>query len=268
MRTILKSTLTIGAALSALALGSGCASQSGSGNSSSSTNTAAGTSAVPNAPGSSSSSSTSGSFQSGSTVTLNLTSGITGLSNLVANIPPSLVPPVNSPTDIQLNVYTGDATNTVIVNYVDNGTPVNISFGSIHPYNPNVSDTSLNGWVTNPDGSVSWKAFYQNEYGAIVLILNSPVLLGDGQPSNTYSGSIWFQPFNQYSPKNPYQGDIKMCWQITAGPYDCRTFIQGNSVVPGSSLYPNNHGPNRSSGYQKLGTFSGLSLSDAGITAY
>jgi len=114
-----------------------------------------------------------------------------------------------------------------------------------------------------------WKGFFEDKYGAIVVVIDRTLSLGDGQAAQFIGGSIWFQNFPEvtypYSPYASRQGILKTCWEITMGPYDCRTFLDDGKVRLTTSLYPNNRGPDALQNYRKLGEFNGLSRASAGF---
>lgn len=168
----------------------------------------------------------------------------------------------NNPTNIRINVDISNTSEAVIVSYTDGGKTVQAKFGTSHPYS-GVQNAMYNGWV-NQDGKSVWKGFFQDEHGAIILIVDRISGTGDGT-ANYVGGSIWFQNFNRYYPNNPTQGPLKMCWEIQMGPYDCRSFLVGDNVQMMSSYYPNNRGPDANSNYQKLGDFDLLPRSAAGF---
>jgi hypothetical protein len=169
----------------------------------------------------------------------------------------------NNPSGVTVTIDLSNSSESILISYYENGVTKEAAFGTVHPYNSSVSGTRQ-GWVTH-DGSPWWKGFFQDAYGAIVIVIDSTISTGDGSPSDIVGGRIYFQNFCRTYPCNPYQGSQKMCWDITAGPYDCRTFISGDSVVLSSSKYPNNKGDNAANSYQLLGTFTGLSRSAASI---
>lgn len=199
-----------------------------------------------------------GSYNSGSTAGITLNGGSATLARMFFQSNP------NNPTNVKINIDLRRTKNSVVVSYVDGGYVREAHFGVEHPYNGNVRSQRYNGWV-NQDGRSVWKGFFQDQYGAIVLVLDRVLSQGDGQPSQFLGGSIWFQNFNQYWPNSPYQGSEKMCWEIELGPYDCRTFLIGGHVSMGSSLYPNNRGKHREVNYEKLGDFDGISYSEGGF---
>ena len=198
-------------------------------------------------------------YASGSTVQLNNTAST--LVEMFYNSQPV------SATNVRLNISTSRVGQEAIISFVENGSLIQSALGSEHPYTRGLYNTKYNGWYTIAGNSV-WKAFYQDGFGSIAIVLDGAVSQGDGQVLSL-SGSIWFQNFPQTvypeSPYAPAQGSEKLCWEITLGPFDCRTYIVGNNVDPSSSLYPNNQGPNAQNGYQKLGDFTGLDRTAAGL---
>ncbi len=233
-------------------------------------NAAATTTALPTAP-----------TTSGTTTTVTTTTGIgtdttvTGLtgSTVSLQVTGSALSSMfykslpNNPTNIRLSLDTTRVGSEVIIAYDANGYTTQARLGSVHPWNPGHSNTSYNGWTN--DGTTSlWKGFFQDGYGAVVVVVDSNQSTGDGN-AGLIGGEIYFQNFPQSTyPNSPYapaQGPLKMCWEITAGPYDCRTFLVGDNVAVNSSRFPNNLGPNATNYYRQLGTFTGLSRSAAGI---
>jgi hypothetical protein len=168
------------------------------------------------------------------------------------------------PTNVRINIDVTSNTEAVIISYVENGVLHEAAFGTQHPNNSSVSNAMYNGWVYQ-NGTNVWKGFFQDAYGAIVLVLDKSIAQNDGTATTILGGSVYFQNFQESAYQNPVQGPLKMCWEITAGPYDCRTFISGNSVNVLSSLYPNNRGPDKSTNYEKLGDFGGISRVSAGL---
>lgn len=198
-------------------------------------------------------------YDSGSTAQLNTSSST--LSQMFYNSG------ANSPTNIRINIDINRKGEEVIISYIDNGKIVEAALGSVHPYNTAVSNTRYNGWTTNGAAPV-WKGFFQDQYGAVVLIIDKYLGTGDGN-AQILGGSIWFQNFPEArypsSPYYTYQGSQKMCWDITMGPYDCRSFLVGESVVMSSTLEPTNKGPNALQNYRKLGDFTGINRTAAGL---
>lgn len=197
-------------------------------------------------------------FSSGSTAALNLSGGTSPLTRLFYKSNPS------SPTNVRINIDLRRLSNAVIVSYIENGRAVEAHFGTIHPVS-GIQNARHNGWV-NQSGTSVWKGFFQDKWGAIVIVIDRTMNPGDGQQGEYVGGSIWFQNFYaEHWPYNPTQGPEKMCWEISRGPYDCRSFLVNNYVQMTSSLYPNNRGPDKTTSYEKLGDFDGIKVSEAGL---
>jgi len=172
-----------------------------------------------------------------------------------------------NPQNVTIQINTGSAAGTVVISYVDATGMHQASFGTVHPYS-GVSDSSYNMWYNDQQtGKQVWKGFFQDGFGAVILVIDQTTSLGDGTPGDIVGGSVWFQNFAQ---TGAVQGPDKMCWQITMGPFDCRSWLFGYDwdnmlVMPAMALYPNNKGRDQQMSYEKLGTFSGLHRSAAGI---
>lgn len=108
----------------------------------------------------------------------------------------------------------------------------------------------FNYWFKK-DSNVVFSGLYQDDKGAIVLVVDKTLDQGDGQGGGYVSGSVYFRNFAQS--KVP-QSSYRKCWFIYDGPYDCRT----ETVMKKTGLYPT-----EDEGYRKLGTFSGLSKNKA-----
>ncbi len=173
--------------------------------------------------------------------------------------------PVNKPQNIRFKMDVtkqGDGYGgNVSVSFEDGGATRKVVMSTRHPSYPGTSDTKHNIWF-DFNGKTVFHGFFQDLYGAMVVVIDSSIDLGDGQPSALVGGSVWFQNFGP----SGVQGPLKMCWQISIGPFDCRTFLVGGKVISTSALYPNNYGndsiPERKP-YQKLGDFGGLLRSEA-----
>lgn len=98
-------------------------------------------------------------------------------------------------------------------------------------------------------GGKNFTGFFQDAYGAVVLVIDNVVSQGDAQGASYVSGSLWFKNFTKTMAP---QGSERYCWFIYSGPYDCRS----TTVINKSNAYP-------SDGYRRLGTFTGLSKSKA-----
>jgi hypothetical protein len=170
--------------------------------------------------------------------------------------------PINNPKDFKLSVNLTNAggykyAGTIKISYVDNGQTFEGSFeagsGTNYSYNNGKDNGELeakyNYWYNN--GKVVFSGFFQDQFGSIVLVIDSSVDQGDGQGGGYVGGSIYFKNFAQsMATQSPY----RKCWFIYDGPYDCRS----TQVINKSSLYPT-----EAEGYRKLGTFSGMSKTRA-----
>lgn len=98
--------------------------------------------------------------------------------------------------------------------------------------------------------------------GAVIVVIDSTNDTGDGTGPTSANGSVWFKNFYMRGPtlQNPYGGmgphPSTDCWFISAGPYDCRSWVSGTGVNTKQNITPNN-------GYTQLGTFTGLDMKKA-----
>lgn len=213
--------------------------------------------------------------------------------------------PINNPKNAQISVRlfkagdvagNGGYAGTVQIGYEDNGQYYVGRFSTNDSYNPSGSTSSAgtrytnwhhasyNKWFTW-NGKRLFHGFFEDEYGAILLIIEDNLDQGDGAGSSQVTGSIWFKNYYN-SPYPRYQSkDVLPCWFITAGPYDCRTFLVKDSVngkdgnvvttsallpsesqyAPGADTHPYHQGADAgpARGWRKLGTFSGLNAAQA-----
>lgn len=229
---------------------------------------------VPGAPDGSGGSDGQGGYYSGATAAM---TNVQNLGELFFNSYP------NQPQQIQVNVDMNRSRDAIIISYVDGGVYKEAGLGTQHPRAGTVS-TRYNGWVTHGSSRV-YKGFFQDEYGAVVVIIDKVLNVGDGQPAPYVGGSIWFQNFGDRGCWTGIQGNVtcdnqtqtnKLCWEITFGPYDCRTFVMptsdyANAVNMVLSLNPTpvlgEPYQSRTKSYKKLGDFNGLSRVLANLPA-
>ncbi len=205
--------------------------------------------AVPGAPGNTSTS------NSGNTVTLNASAGALNAMFFQSG--------ATNPRSITMTMstYNGGSgyAGNVSISYIDDHGNHGTTLSTTHPTYGSTSNAEYNVWLN----STQWHGFFQDAYGAIVVVIDHAVGLGDGG-SKMLGGSVYFQNFG---PRSAPQGPYRMCWQInpvegaSTAPYDCRTFLtsfaDGSLPVTTSSLLPNNSGQGRPA-YSLLGTFEGL----------
>lgn len=202
--------------------------------------------------------------------------------------------PVNNPQDVRIsvklkdvgsNMYAGD----IYISYYDNGQYYTGHFAAGEGQNPSggtaasgtlypgAKHAHYNNWFSW-GGKPVFHGFFQDQYGAIMLIIDESIDLGDGSGAMDVGGSIWFKNFaNAQAQPNPQSIP---CWYILTGPYDCRTLLidgmNGDGTISsGSALYPpqskfytskkrNPYIPEEPArGWRRLGTFSGLNKSKA-----
>lgn len=184
--------------------------------------------------------------------------------------------PGSNVTNLQVNVDMNRTMDSFIISYVSNGRVTEAGLGTRFPDGTR-ENNQYNGWVTEGSSRV-YKGFFQDKYGAIVVVIDKVLNGGDGTPAALVGGTIYFQNFGEnpaYDSKcqsgDPRYGTCflnqLMCWEIKAGPYDCRTFLVSNNVVMNSSSAPNGIGPSRTKSYLKLADFNGLSRAAANIPA-
>jgi hypothetical protein len=168
--------------------------------------------------------------------------------------------PLNNPTNFQISIVTSNTGNgryggTVKISYTDtgvyyesnmqSGTGTNVSLDGLQDNGTQEDD--YNRWFSL-NGQSYFSGFFQDSYGAIIVVIDGVVNQGDAQGTSLLSGSVYYKNFAQsYATQSPY----RKCWFIRAGPYNCRAA----AVTDKTSVYPTDNG------YRKLGTFSGISTS-------
>ena len=195
----------------------------------------------------------------------------------------------NTPTNVRmnLNLQRFEPANgaskpsfggTVSIGFDDNGFSYEDTFSSLvnenHWYgsgtvSSNRENNKYNVWFVHQGDDV-WHGFFQDQYGAVIVVIDASDDEGDGQGPSTVDGSIWVMNFpNQYN-SLVFTPSPTSCWFVTLGPYDCRTFKVGGQVNTESALYPSLENATqgtalepRSEGYRKVGDFQGLNFSDA-----
>lgn len=238
--------------------------------------------ATPTTPRDAAGTARSSDWAAGATATLAIDS-LTALNEYV------MIRPVNNPQDIAISVKLSDAgsnqyTGRVLISYFDNGRYYTGRFSlqnAIIPSGVSNGHTGKNHGAYNKwfsyNGATSidpvikvrtvFHGFLQDQYGAVMLIIDDSNNLGDGGGGSDLGGEIWFKNF---SVSYAIQGQIP-CWFIEQGPYECRTFLtDGETVSTTSALYPTQsayftpagYNPNipaePARGWRRLGRFSGL----------
>lgn len=177
--------------------------------------------------------------------------------------------PLNAPTNITLTVDLMNAGNgryagEVKIGYTDSGLQYEGVFSSGEGqnesikglYDNNVMESEFNRWYI-VNGQYYFSAYFQDQYGAVVLVFDQYVNGGDAQGSGTVSGTVYYKNFAQsYATQSPH----RKCWFIYNGVFNCRSSVVNNK----------NQAPTASNmaadGYRKLGTFSGLDKAAAMVS--
>ncbi len=205
------------------------------------------------------------------------TTGVAG-TNTVAFVPDSLWELSNytgqglvNPTNISLQVNLANVGNNhmggqVMLTFTDNGVVHQGYFRACFTgncINPNfasygtardvgVSEANYNYWYYIGSKKI-FTGFFQDNYGAIILVIDNvgtTTNQGDGQgTTGTMSGQVWYRNFGPYT--GAVQSPYRTCWFIYDGPFAC-----------GSDLVKYKTSPYPTDSYRKLGTFSGLSLTN------
>jgi len=182
--------------------------------------------------------------------------------------------PLNNPTDFRVSFEFTDSGNgrwggNVALTYRDNGQVFKGSFTTSNPNGNTHNRVSFRNWYTglpnaefnqwfNFNGKRVFHGFFQDAYGAIVVVIDGGIDLGDAQGLTNLSGSIWFKNFRLAPAPQYLGGNGEKCWfLLPPSPYECGTFRDGSGRVnTTSALYPGD-------GYKRLGTFSGLQFERA-----
>ncbi len=169
------------------------------------------------------------------------------------------VVPLNNPTNFKITIDLENAgqyryAGEVSISYVDNGqqrqshliaeTDKNEKFDGGSKDNGKLK-AHYNYWYEVGGNSV-FTGFFEDELGAIVLVVDEAIDEGDASGSALMSGKVYYKNFSTtFAPKSPY----RPCWFIynSYRNYDCRS----DSIINKSSTVPSN-------GYRLLGTFRGL----------
>lgn len=174
--------------------------------------------------------------------------------------------PLNQPDRFKINVNISDIGSgryggIVQMSYFDNSQYYNGVFDtgsgtvqtSYRRMDNDKPTAEYNQWFTW-EGQKVFHGFFQDQYGAVILVIDGSISLGDGGLPSEVNGSLWFKNF---APTYA-QASAEKCWFIRTGPYDCRAFFSGGdaSVDTTSGLYP-------ADGYRRLGTFKGLKVKKA-----
>jgi hypothetical protein len=169
------------------------------------------------------------------------------------------VHPVNNPQNMKVNVQLSDLGGgrmggNVKLGYYDSGnyfigdftSGTGVNNVSYQNLTTGLSEAEYNRWFVSA-GKKVFHGFFQDRYGAVILVVDGGIDLGDGGGYSQVNGSVYFKNFQVSS----YAQTAEKCWFIWTGPYECRTFLVGQLINTVSALLPAN-------GFQKLGSFQAL----------
>lgn len=210
--------------------------------------------------------------------------------------------PVNNPQDMRISVKLAETSagsnmyyGQVMLSYHDNGQYYTGRFRTENTTNPTGSKyvsaptfyagyphAYYNNWFAW-QGKAAFHGFFEDSYGAVMLVIDAFVDQGDGAGASQLSGSIWFKNYAATQFQKNQHGIP--CWFMTAAAYDCRTFLEAGAppggissdgnLVSNSALYPTDSKwwTSRSShpyipeeparGWRRLGTFGDLNKAKA-----
>ncbi len=171
------------------------------------------------------------------------------------------------PTDFRINLNLRPYKNTkyngyggvITIGFTDgNGGKHEDRFSSlVNPIGIIHSNEENNKYNTFNAGKTQWQGFFQDPFGAVIVIIDQVIDLGDGGGA-TYGGEIWVKnmpgAFSAYSPTGTYPLAPTSCWFISLGPGDCRAWKTDRAIdiTKAQTQDPDNN-------YRKVGRFSGLS---------
>lgn len=204
---------------------------------------------IPGAPGYIENNYSNNTWTQGGTATLNIVSDYV-FNRWVQSHPVE-------PENVLINVNVGEVPNRgtyageVKIRYTHNGQEYEATLKSGTQTYEGVDDYTYNKFFQF-EGKEVFSGFFEDNYGAIVLVVDKNNDLGDGGGATEVGGSIWFKNFT-VSRASYYEGAswsvVLPCWFRSIGPYNC----QSSTVINKSGLYPDG-------GYEKLGSFNGLNV--------
>jgi hypothetical protein len=169
------------------------------------------------------------------------------------------VRPLNNPSNALVNINMKKVGSTsfyagkVQIGYTDNGQFYYGTFSVGEGTNVNCSNCLDNGlyeaapnfWMTI-NGKRVFMAYLQDQWGSLILVLESETAGADGEAGGLLKGKIYYRNFAQsLYPQSTY----RKCWYIYAGPYAC--YSNKMSQKLSSEDFSDGN-------YRLLGSFSGV----------
>ncbi|MBE8163209.1 MAG: hypothetical protein HAW63_04400, partial [Bdellovibrionaceae bacterium] len=106
-------------------------------------------------------------------------------------------------------------------------------------------ETQYNYVYLDKEGQFTWKAFFQDEFGSILIILTQGEKADECSASDGCDNQIFFSMGNgtvyyRNWPTDRGQAFLPEpnCWLVTAGPYDCRTWKTDKGIDLDKAVFP------------------------------
>lgn len=165
--------------------------------------------------------------------------------------------PLNNPSDAKINMQFKSVaglnihSGTVRIGYTDTNQFYYGEFAAGEAKNQDCKNCLNNGdyesaynYWTTINGKRTFMAYFQDQYGSIIVVLEDTLSTGDASGSSILSGRVFYRNFAQsIYPQSPY----RKCWYIYSGPYACYSSVMASKS---SSTVID--------GYTLLGSFSGV----------
>ncbi len=165
--------------------------------------------------------------------------------------------PLNNPSNAMINMQFKSVeglnihSGTVRIGYTDTNQFYFGEFSAGAGKNQNCKNCQNNGdyeaaynYWTTINGKRTFMAYFQDQYGSIIVVLEDGLGTGDASGSSILSGRVFYRNFAQsVNPQSPY----RKCWYIYSGPYACYSSVMAQKS---SSTVID--------GYTMLGSFSGV----------
>lgn len=106
------------------------------------------------------------------------------------------------------------------------------------------SETQYNYVYLDEGGNFTWKAFFQDEFGSLLIILTQGQKADECSENDGCDNEVFFSMANGavYYRNWPDRGQSSLsptrCWLVTSGPYDCRTWKSGSRIDIDKAVEP------------------------------
>lgn len=182
--------------------------------------------------------------------------------------------PLNAPSNFRLYLDLKDTGGGrwggyANLGFIDNGQLYTRQHSTINPRGTEVNKISYKNWYVNKpnaefnqwfnfNGKTVFHGFFQDANGALIVVIDDALNLGDGGSISEFSGSVWYKSFKLTRELQFDQSGGELCWfLVSPSPWECGTFKNSSGqIATTSSLYPGD-------GYKELGRFTGAKASRA-----